>query len=256
MTDPHADVAPAPRSAVLCAAWATPADVPERYRPRASDAEWVRYLMLASEILWMLSGRRFTGSGCTETAHFHSGCGCCLQPVDHGDGTVWYVPPALSMRSVLPWRPAHPKGIKLPRSYVTVTAVTVGGVAWDGWEYDHAAGILRRTDDCSWADCGTDIVVTYRYGVAPPEGGVQAAVALAVELALDGLNDDECRLPQRVQSVSRQGIDITMLDPQDFLEGGRVGIYLVDLWLKAVNPHGRSERARVWSPELPRSRRA
>ena len=46
----------------------------------------------------------------------------------------------------------------------------------------------------------------------------------------------------------------TLLDPQDFLDKGRTGIYQVDLFLRTVNPDGARLRARVFSPDIPRGK--
>ena len=62
-------------------------------------------------------------------------------------------------------------------------------------------------------------------------------------------------LPQRVTSVSRQGVNYTILDNQDFVEEMRTGLYVVDLFLKSVNPDKARAKARVFSPDVPRARR-
>lgn len=251
MTQPEEqDVDPAPRSSVLCAAWATPADVPETYRTRQSDEEWQDHLMHASEVLWALSGRRWYGGGCSETADFYEKPGCWTQRVDSGGGNFWYIP----ARS---WATCGSDAIKLPRSpVVAVSAVTINGAAFTDYRLEPAGGLLYRTDGCGWQQCyDGHISVTYTYGQPPPEGGVRAAVALAIEFALAAMGSSECALPERVQSITRQGISMTMLDPMDFLPQGRTGIYIVDLWLASVNPQSRAQRGRVWSPDVPRLRR-
>lgn len=43
-----------------------------------------------------------------------------------------------------------------------------------------------------------------------------------------------CALPERITSVSRQGMSWTILDPQDFLTKGLTGISVVDHWLSIV----------------------
>jgi hypothetical protein len=267
MTDPEpVDVPPGPVSAVLCAAWATPADVPEQYRPLLSTELWEVYLMLASEILYRLSGSQYSGGGCTDTATLRSrppaaGTGSwpysrtwgecsCWSLGSWGDGRL--IPPAPGV-----WTGTHysPMAIKLPHGHVTaVTSVTVNGDAFAAWKLD-GAGWLERTDGAGWIVCGDVTEIAYAWGVAPPEAGKQAAVRLAIEFALAYNNDSACQLPQRVQTVTRQGISIGVLDPQDFLDKGRTGIYLVDLFLVAANPHSLRRRARVWSPDIPVARR-
>jgi hypothetical protein len=100
-----------------------------------------------------------------------------------------------------------------------------------------------------------DIEVTYTYGSPPPIAGKMAAKAFAKQLLLAWTGNDSCALPDRVTSVSRQGISYTVLDSQDFIEDLRTGIYLVDLFLKTANPDKARARARVFSPDVPRARR-
>jgi hypothetical protein len=96
--------------------------------------------------------------------------------------------------------------------------------------------------------------VTYTYGTGPPALGRIAAKALADQYILAMSNSDECMLPQRVTQISRQGMSWTLLDPQDFLDKGRTGIYQVDLFLTTVNPDGARLRSRVFSPDIPRGK--
>lgn len=252
MTAPEV-IEPAPRSSVLCSAWATPGDIPEADRDKQSTEEWESWLMMASEILYMLSGRQFIGGGCEETAHLADGCACCGQMVEHpGGDTVWYVRP-------LPWSERRWRGhreIKLPRSPInTVDTVTIDGAPFTEFEFSTASGMLRRADGCPWDLCGQDMVISYTFGLAAPESGVQAAVELAVELWLARSHPEDCSLPKRAQTVVRQGITIEMADPQDFLDNGRTGLYMSDLFLRAVNPEGRPQRGRFISFDVPSARR-
>jgi len=259
-------VPPGPVSAVLCAAWATPADVPEQYRPLLSNELWDVFLMMSSEILFWLSGSQYAGGGCTETATLRSrppaaGTGSWPYSRTWGECSCWslgswsdgrLIPPAPGV-----WTGNHysPMAVRLPRDHVTaVTAVTFNGDPFVAWKLD-GAGWLERTDGKGWVVCGDVTEISYAWGVAPPEAGKRAAVALAVEFALAYNNDSSCQLPQRVQTVTRQGITVGVLDPQEFLDKGRTGIYLVDLFLVAANPHQLRRRARVWSPDIPVARR-
>lgn len=100
-----------------------------------------------------------------------------------------------------------------------------------------------------------NVEVTYTYGTPPPSSGRAAAKILATELVKLYEGDDTCALPQRVTSVSRQGVNYTVLDSQDFIEEMRTGLYAVDLFLKTVNPDKAKARARVFSPDINRARR-
>ena len=81
-----------------------------------------------------------------------------------------------------------------------------------------------------------------------------AAKALADQYLLAMTGSEDCELPQRVTQVSRQGMSWTLLDPQDFLEKGRTGIYQVDLFLTRGQPEWCILRARVFSPDITRGK--
>jgi hypothetical protein len=101
----------------------------------------------------------------------------------------------------------------------------------------------------------SQVEVTYTYGSPPPTAGRAAARVLATELVKLYEDDDTCALPQRVTSISRQGVSYTLLDNQDFIDELKTGIYAIDLFLKTVNPDKARARARVFSPDQPRARR-
>src|SRR5690606_5843134 len=96
---------------------------------------------------------------------------------------------------------------------------------------------VLRTDKQFW-DLARGVTVTYVHGIEPPEPGIRAAQRLADELVLSIDNPEQCSLPDRVTSVSRQGISYAILDTQEFLNQGKTGLYEVDLFLKTANPIG------------------
>ena len=122
---------------------------------------------------------------------------------------------------------------------------------------------LMRTDGGTWPQCqdltrpidqpGT-FGIQYWRGQPVPAAGRRAVALLACELwkACNGSSD--CKLPARVQQVQREGISMTMLDSQEFLDKGRTGVTEVDLWLSAVNPYGHRQPAGVYSPDGPNVR--
>ena len=112
---------------------------------------------------------------------------------------------------------------------------------------------LRRSS--GWPVCGDSTVITDQYGTPPPQGGVQATVRLATEFARDLYGLPGCELPSRVTSITREGVTMTVLDPQEFLNQGRTGLVAVDMWLVAVNPKSRTQRAQLWSPDIPVAQR-
>jgi hypothetical protein len=253
-----------PHSAVLCSAWATEADVPEAIRAEMAitGSEWSRALMIASEILWALSGRRWYGGGCMEEAYLRStpprpGTGAWPYHESWGDCGCWLQAQWINGYPIAPfggpW--AHTGGayaVKLPRDIVTeITSVTINGNSFTSYNLTRS-GWLERIDGRSWDLCSGTTVVTYRHGEPPPLGGVQAAVTLAIELARDMYNVGKCRLPKRLTTVTRQGVTVDIADSLDILKEGGTGLTSVDLWLRSVNPEARPQRAGVWSPDLPR----
>jgi len=132
-----------------------------------------------------------------------------------------------------------------------VSSVIEGGTALaptDFWVINKK--YIQKRDNTPWLlDLGVEI--TYRSGVNPPEAGRQAAIILANQLIAAETDPENCQLPQRVTSVSRQGLDFTLLDPQDFLEQGRTGIYEIDAFIKASNPINARKKPRVFSVDIP-----
>ncbi len=112
---------------------------------------------------------------------------------------------------------------------------------------------IIATPGANWSS--SNVEVTYTYGTPPPTAGKAAARILAIELVKLYEGDDTCALPQRVTSVSRQGVSYTLLDSQDFIDELRTGIYAIDLFLKTSNPDRARARARVFSPDVPKARR-
>jgi hypothetical protein len=116
---------------------------------------------------------------------------------------------------------------------------------------DHST--IQSAAGVPWTPCNVEI--TYTYGSVVPAAGKMAARTLAIEFAKLWAGDEDCALPQRVTSISRQGVSYTLLDSQDFIDEMRTGLYAVDLFLKTVNPDKARARARVFSPDQPRARR-
>lgn len=93
--------------------------------------------------------------------------------------------------------------------------------------------------------------VTYKYGNPPPAAGLIAARKLAEYLALPQLGDNT-HYPQRMTSMTRQGVSAKITDVLDLVAKGGTGIYEVQVFLNAYNPGGNRRQAAVWSPDLGR----
>ena len=119
---------------------------------------------------------------------------------------------------------------------------------------------LVRTDGLSWprfsnlADPDA-FRVSWAYGRPIPVGGRRAAAQLGRELALACLGSGECQLPQRITSITREGVSFAVLDPMTVVTQGRTGVYLVDLWLEA-DAKGRRPSPSLFAPSARRDERA
>lgn len=150
------------------------------------------------------------------------------------------------------------------RNISEILDVTIDGALLDPANYRLWRGRLVRTDGEAWPECQDATVgngsvgtwsISYRHGRPVPSGGQVAAGVLSCEITKALCNDTTCALPKRVQSITRQGVSVAFLDPQDFLTEGKTGIYLVDLWLHQVNPNRLARRARAFSVEQFRRRK-
>lgn len=244
------------------ALWATVDDLPDSVADLHPLPQWDRYLALATDVLWAATGRRWRGANLTAEAvlraapprpgeggwPYHRSWGHCACYGGTGiQGPIWRDG----------YRAHHePASVRLPHPDVTaVDSVTIDGDPFTAWRLD--GPYLVRTDGRGWPECHDRSIVTYRYGKEPPLAGVAACAELAAEIgkaAYDGDTDVTCRLPERTRSVTRQGISIDIIDPQEYLSAGLTGLSSVDLWIRSVNPTGRAQAAQVWSPDLARAR--
>jgi hypothetical protein len=94
--------------------------------------------------------------------------------------------------------------------------------------------------------------VTFSWGQPPPAAGVAAVKIFALEIAKMLGGDQSCMLPQRLQNIVTAGGTYALLDPMTFLNDGLTGIYLVDAFIKAVNPNRLQRRSSVISPDIGR----
>jgi hypothetical protein len=105
-------------------------------------------------------------------------------------------------------------------------------------------GTLYASTCCRCGGCNDVMVrVTYSQQSTLVPGASRAAEALAAEY-LKAAAGKPCKLPDRITTVTRQGVSWVVLDPQDFLKDGLTGITAVDAWL-SVARHG------TWRPVKP-----
>jgi hypothetical protein len=147
---------------------------------------------------------------------------------------------------------------KLPGPVYDVTEVKVDGVTLtpdvdyrvDDWR------ILVRLGGERWPLCNDISLdddqegtwsVTYRQGTPVPPLGQLAVAELATEIAKYLACDDTCALPKPIQSITRQGISMTFLDPNEVFADGRLGLYWCDMFIQTYNPNKLRRRSRVYN---------
>jgi len=96
--------------------------------------------------------------------------------------------------------------------------------------------------------------VTYLKGIPVPTALVNAGGELACEWAKACLGQ-ACRLPQRVTSISRQGVTVSLADVDALLMNNLTGIPTVDNIIHAFNPYHIQSRMSVVSPDIPLPRK-
>ena len=148
-----------------------------------------------------------------------------------------------------------------------VASIPVTGVSQDGtvvpassWRVDDGHWLVR-TDGSCWPVCqnydvdsGTNTMfVTYNKGIPVPQVLLDAAGELACEW-IKSCQGAPCRLPQRVQSVVRQGVTVNMVDVDNLLIHGLSGVLTVDQVITQFNPYGLKSRMRIASPDEPVTR--
>lgn len=139
----------------------------------------------------------------------------------------------------------------LPGPIASVALVTIDGETLPPEAYRvENASLLVRLDGQPWPSCGVE--VTYTRGLPVPLGGQVAAGVLTVELAKAFCGDATCGLPRRVQSITRQGVTVAILDSFDDVEKGHTGIWTIDSWIASVRVAPAAPRGPVvLSPDAP-----
>lgn len=221
---------------------------------------------LAIGIMWMATGRRY--GLCDVTVQ------PCIRPEPPSDYREYPVDGATQHRAYVhegQWyngcgtETSCCRGCELdlegPTTTAGITTVTVNGVVVPPAAYKVMnRNILVRIDGQCWPTCNNyseqtpaTIQVTYKKGLPIPDHVQKATERLACDLA-KACSGAECALPQRIRSLSRQGVEVAMdelsADPGKI----RTGIHEVDMVIALENPHGRTMASLVWSPDMPKPR--
>lgn len=145
---------------------------------------------------------------------------------------------------------------------------SVVSVMIDGVEYPDPVDMvavydrsrLVRVDGGMWPSCqnlsqvdGPGVwSVTVELGLPIPPGGRVAAGILACELAKACVGDGDCRLPKRVQTITRQGVTAAFQDQFESLPQLRTGLWEVDSFIE-MSRSGSFTGPSIVSPDLPRA---
>lgn len=140
------------------------------------------------------------------------------------------------------------------------------GVVIDGEQLDPLDTVvvydnrrIVRVDGGSWPTCqdlGAPLTDAGTWGVRilrgqpVPAGGEVMAGLLLCELAKACSGDEECRLPRRVQQITRQGVSISFADQFEALGNGLTGLWEVDAWITAAR--AKNNTYSITSPDTPR----
>lgn len=214
------------------------------------------HIQAASELLYLLSGRQFQGE-CEETIH-----PCSNRQFRNWTGQPWYpsLAPQLGYWAICGCRENDPCScssvpvIELPRwPIISIEDVTIDGYPLDSSAYEMRGHYLARIDGDAWPCCDDSFTIAYKWGTEVPQSGKTAVATLACELFLacnpNAIEGAQCRLPRNIASISRQGVSVIF--ERLTRTGGpfRFGIWEIDIFLEAWNPHGVDGPSVIMSPD-------
>lgn len=219
----------------------------------------------STEILFALTGRQFglcpvTIRPCRETCYggWDGGAGFSTYPVPLLHAGSWYNITCGECTTGCSCSPVSE--VVLPGPVYAVIQVKVDGIALptgsyrldDGRRLVRLGGSWPECNDLNLADTEPNTwSVTFQIGLPIPTLALLAHGVLTAEIAKMLACDETCGLPKQVQSLSRQGVNITFLDPNEVFANGRTGLYLPDLLIQTYNPRGLTRRAQAYDIDNP-----
>lgn len=235
--------------------WVRPEDITNC--STSDQVDLASVCLVASKILFMLSGRKYGIR--TET----------IRPYAGERGFGWHDIRVLDAFAASNWldmynlNPGGREWLYLRSPVANIQQVKIDGAVLDPSQYilydnrklvrvaSSANGLVGawpiwQRVDLDDTNVGT-FSINYQWGIpVPPEAKI-AAASFACQLAKYMNRDSDCALPDRLISVTRQGVSQTLMDPSQFIKEARTGLYLVDIWLGAINPNGNRRRATISS---------
>ncbi len=240
------------------------------------------YAEMASQLMFVLSGRQFQGTCQRKVRPCRQACSCFGANSSLGGIGPWFWPSSIGAYWWGSWSWYSECGDACGcgnESYIRLAGYPIqrilevkldGNVLDPASDYrlDARRNLIRLADlsgspvvDRFWPACqdlslpdtepGT-YSVTYEWGAQVPEFGKKAAAQLAVELwNASPENAGVCRLPDKVTRIVRQGIEMDRVVPlADMLTMGATGLPLVDAFIAMTNPGKAKMRSAVFSPDL------
>jgi len=149
--------------------------------------------------------------------------------------------------------------VPLPYPTCSIQEILIDGVVIPSTEYTitNFNKLIRTKANGCWPSCNDLSLPTSEpgtwsiqltWGRPLPELVRLAAAEFACNLIKKCVGKP-CDLPQRLSSISRQGMNATFLDPMEFLKDGMTGIFLVDLAISTYNPQRLYKKPWVGSPD-------
>lgn len=248
-------------------AWCTTAQVlawPEFTDLGGVDLTLIDQLcMVASTWLWRATGRQYPGPGTVtvrpvppwgrlgqgltaETFDSHTGGflgGCGGRGEYASEILLGHHPVRTVSQVVIEGQILSPSAYRIDDAR---WLVRLDGQSWPIWQDWSKASGPSVGGAATWE-------VSLTWGEDPPPDGIFAAQILTGHLALAATSSGQCRLPNRVQSVVRQGTSMLLVDPTMLLAGGMWGIAEVDMFVHAVNPAHLMAPATMTSPDVGRA---
>lgn len=249
--------------------------------PAADLTEWIE---AASEVLYALTGRQFKGLCRATIRPGHEGCSCGGHCSAHAWGWPFSGGFGLYGSGWYGGYGAWPTGMEGPRNLLlcaseidlghearSVESIKIDGAEIDPttWRLDPLGKLVRQPNAsgnrlvwpcCQRVDLPSGSVGTfeirYLYGQDPPASVVMAVNVLAGQFWLASNGSGQCKLPQHVQTMTRQGVTATFItDTSVFLSKGFTGLSVVDQVIAAFNPNHLTRRARAISIDVEPHRR-
>jgi hypothetical protein len=118
--------------------------------------------------------------------------------------------------------------------------------------------LLVRTDGACWPQCqdlnknpgaANTFTITGVFGRLVPQELLDAAGLLACEIG-KSIAGQPCRLPQRMQSLSRQGVTVQFPAADSYLDRGLTGLNEVDQLVVQFNPGRLAQSPKVFSLDM------